>query len=97
MIILTDGNRVRLARLGQGWTLEDVADRIGCSISYLSKIENDARPVPKELLRILKTEDGDLWYTVILDVLNLSEYEWITSDEIEFCITSLNNALKIKE
>jgi len=87
MIILSDGNRVRLARIGQGWTLQNVADRIGCSISYLSKVEHNTRPIPKDLVILMDSVRGTDWYDAIEMVFHMDEY----------VLNAVRNALKIKE
>lgn len=43
----TLGDRVRAARVAAGWSLRDLAKRLGKTPSYLSDIENDRR-VPSE-------------------------------------------------
>ncbi len=44
------GQKVRELREEQGWRLEDCAKRLGVSISYLSQIESNQRPVTPRVL-----------------------------------------------
>ena len=56
----TVGDRVRAARRARGWTLADLAERVGCGKSWLSQIENGRRghPPSEELLRRIERAMG---------------------------------------
>lgn len=94
MTLLNDEDRVRLARIGQGWRLEDVAEMIGCSISYLSHIERGARPIPKELVRLMDSVHGAEWYQIIQDTITSENLFFSNPDYI---LNALDCALKLKE
>ena len=84
--MLTDGQRVRLARLGRGWTLQDLADRCTFSLSYLSKIENDEREIPEIVVETLDLKKA-IWYEKLSILLKFSD------DDFRGVIASLKNAL----
>ncbi|MBS0333245.1 MAG: DUF2083 domain-containing protein [Proteobacteria bacterium] len=47
------GGKVRAARLQRGWSLAEAGEALGISISYLSQIETDQRPVSQRVLLAL--------------------------------------------
>ncbi|SHG62355.1 helix-turn-helix domain-containing protein [Streptoalloteichus hindustanus] len=52
------GLRLREARLGRGWTLEEFADRTGLSVPYLSRLESGRRQPSLAALVTLATTVG---------------------------------------
>jgi len=44
------GARVRRARLARGWTLEQAAEKIPCSVSHLNDIEHERRRPSADML-----------------------------------------------
>jgi len=86
-VILTDGQRVRLARIGNGWTLQNVADKSGFSISYLSKVEHDERTAPEVVRFILELDIQTLWYE------DLYAYTFIPDSILK----PLNKALQLED
>ncbi|MCR8547396.1 cupin domain-containing protein [Salipiger sp. P9] len=55
------GARLKAERRGRGMTLKDLAERVGCSVSMLSKIENDqASPSLKTLHQITSALDTSI-------------------------------------
>ncbi len=52
------GPRLRVARQSRGWTLEDLAERAGMSVSTLSRLESGKRQASLELLLPLVRELG---------------------------------------
>ena len=85
---LSIGTKVRLARLGKGWTLQEVATKTTYSIAYLSKVEHDIRPPPEIVLQLLEVSKYN-WYGAIVHVLKCH------SDSAAALISPLNKALKI--
>lgn len=69
------GQIVRAARLRRGWTLMEVAERVGCGKSWLSQIENERRghPPTEEFLRrleiALEMESGELVRAAAVQVM----------------------------
>src|ERR1700722_14795276 len=55
---LVIGGRVRHARRVQGYQLRDLAEKVGCSESLLSKIENDKVLPSLQMLHKIATELG---------------------------------------
>ena len=84
--MLTDGQRMRLARLGRGWTLQILADKCGHSLSYLSKMENDEREVPEMLVDMLNLKQA-IWYEKLR--LKLRGY----NGDFDEVLSALKNAL----
>ncbi|KAM9864398.1 hypothetical protein ACIFOC_02952 [Leucobacter aridicollis] len=52
------GPRLRAARQGRGWTLDDLASRAGMSVSTLSRLESGKRQASLELLLPLTRQLG---------------------------------------
>ena len=91
-MILTDGDKIRLARLGKALKLSDVALAISCSISLLSKVEHNCRTIPKKAALFLEIDNGVVdWYETIINVL----CDALDEGENEHVVKSLNNALRI--
>lgn len=57
-------NRIRELRNARHWKLEQLADRIGCGITYVSDLERGKRELSyqwmKRIARALKVEPADL-------------------------------------
>ena len=86
------GTVVRLSRIGMGWTLDTLADMSSLSISYLSKVENDERPVPNVIKEILELDDGPQWY---LDIVEAVEKEF-KEDAAQETLDHFHNAIGLK-
>jgi len=82
---LKNETRLRLARIGKGWSLEDLSKRCSYSISYLSKMERGKRLIPEIVVRILDLNE-DIWYDKLIKHL---------PSKLRAVIDSLNNALQI--
>lgn len=58
-----EGKQLKAMRLGAGLTLEQMAERLGCSSSYLSRLERGERIGSPfflaHLARVLGEMDGD--------------------------------------
>lgn len=56
------GKRVRESRLAKNYSLQDLADRVGVSISYLSKVESGAikEPAGPVLVRLARVFDWSM-------------------------------------
>uniref|UniRef100_A0A6M3LCX6 Putative DNA binding, helix-turn-helix domain containing protein n=1 Tax=viral metagenome TaxID=1070528 RepID=A0A6M3LCX6_9ZZZZ len=91
---LTTGQRIRLARLGNRWTLNDVADHVGVSITYLSKIENDYRSVPDKVFDLFRLGDP-IWFDDLIELIEITSKDLYSVEEIDQIIDSLKNALKL--
>jgi len=83
-------NRYKLARIGKGLTMKELAKMCGISISYLHHIENERRKPTKEYLDLIDVDKDTEWYETIKGVLSFC---LIPEDKNEI-IKSLNNALK---
>jgi transcriptional regulator with XRE-family HTH domain len=93
MTLLTDGDKIRLARIGKDLKLSDLALEFSCSISLLSKVEHNCRSIPKEIAVFLEVDNGVVdWYETIINALYA-----LDEREREHALNSLNNALKIGE
>jgi transcriptional regulator with XRE-family HTH domain len=67
------GLRLRHARLAKRLTLKDVADRVGCSESMVSKVENDkTTPSIAMLHRLASAVDANV--SMLFEQQNASEY-----------------------
>jgi transcriptional regulator with XRE-family HTH domain len=57
-------NRIRELRNARGWRLEDLADRVGCSVTFVSDVERGVRELSlqwmKRFARVLKVQPADL-------------------------------------
>jgi len=96
-MLLTDGQKIRLARIGRGMLLRDLEKEVGFSISYLCHVENDRRSVPEKLLKFFEKELHDHWYGIIMETLYLSVGKCITEEEVIYVTSCLNNALQLRE
>jgi transcriptional regulator with XRE-family HTH domain len=69
-------SRLRDFRMATGWTLEEAAALVGCSATYLSRLERDQRtatPAMKvQIARRLGAKVGDLFDVVPLDDVAVS-------------------------
>ncbi len=86
------GTAVKLSRIGMGWTLEDLANMSSLSISYLSKVENDERPVPDVIKEILELDDGPQWY---FDIVETIERDF-KDDAAQEILDHFHNAIRLK-
>lgn len=66
---LTSGQQVKLARLRLGMTLAEVSKKSTYSASYLCMIEQDQRPVPKYLTKLLKVDEALCWYNELVEAI----------------------------
>jgi len=62
---MTFGKRVRQLRQAKGWTLRDLAPKVGVGFTYLSKVENEKLdfgdyPSEKLIRKLAKALDADL-------------------------------------
>jgi len=85
---ISQGMRVRLARLGRGWTLQSLSDRCTYSVSYLSLMERDQRPVPDVVKDILGTDD-ELWFEQIVGTL----FKQCPNEKATELVEALTNAI----
>ena len=89
---LSNGALIRIARIGKGWTLQDLSNMCTYSISYLSKIENDERPVPDIIQQLLDMDNGPQWYFDIITAVN----QGFLKDRANKIITSFHDAINLK-
>lgn len=89
---LSDGMRMRLARMGKGMSLTKLSEETNRSISFLSKMENDHVPVTDEVWTALGIENGKkpIWYCEIINAVSK------TCTDPEAVIESLNKALVVR-
>lgn len=78
------GNKLKEARKNKGLTLQEVADMIGCSASYLHRIENGSRQgfnykIYNKLTEILEIETAD----DLITIEKRSEFEKILKESKE--------------
>ena len=89
----TFGDFVRSRRVELGYSVRALAANIGITATYLSDIENGARPAPLKLLgsfaRELQVSPSE--YEAFLELVNLSHQNW--PDITEF-LTKRPNARK---
>ena len=89
---LSNGALIRIARISKGWTLDTLAEKSSFSISYLSKVENDERPVPEVVKCLLDSDIGPQWYFDI--VFAVSKH--FSEDRAKQLINSFHNAIGLK-
>lgn len=79
---MTLGERVKSLRKERGWTLRDIAERTGLSVSYHSDIETDRTdPALKTLVKI--ADAFDMKVVEVLFTVDMGEHrEPIPFDEI---------------
>lgn len=57
-------NRIRELRKARGWTLQQMADRLNCAVSYVSNLERGERELSyhwmKRIARLFKVAPADL-------------------------------------
>lgn len=84
------GIELRKIRLVRKETLQDMADKVGLSISYMSAIENGFRKIPKNLTKKIleKYNLNDE------EIKNLKESENESIDEININLLDLNSEQK---
>ena len=70
MIKLSENDKLKITRIGRGQHLLDVAKELHVSFTYVSKMENSAKPVMKEANLILNFDNGIDWYVTIVNALN---------------------------
>lgn len=75
-------NRIRELRKAREWRLEDLADRVGISITFLSDLERGVRDLGFEWMRriakVLKVQPGDLLIqSDNSKSLSAGEQEWL--------------------
>jgi len=87
---LTSGQKVKLARLRLGLTLAKLSEQTSFSISYLSKIESDQRPVPDLLYALLKVDETVKWYEDFIEAARKH-----LGDKAEEALSYLERALKL--
>ena len=75
-----------------GWTLDTLATMSSLSISYLSKVENDERPVPDVIKEILELDDGPQWYFDIVESIE----EDFKEDVAQEILDRFHNAIGLK-
>ena len=86
------GTIAKLSRIGMGWTLDTLANMSALSISYLSKVENDERPVPDIIKQILELDDGPQWYFDIVESIE----EDFKEDVAQEILDRFHNAIGLK-
>lgn len=91
---LTDGKRIHLARIGKGWTLKDLSNRTGLSIYYLSKIENDKRPIPLILEELLLDQGADEWYSHVVNAIHDWDHPELIAEQL---VHAFHNAIGFKD
>ena len=86
---------LKLARIGKGWSLQNLADKLGISISYLSRIEKGERPIPIGFTEYIDPRKDAEWIYEIVKAIKARYHDsGNKSDELIRCFY---NALKIKQ
>ncbi len=83
--------KFKLARIGKGLTMTQVAKMTGVSLSYIHHIENGRREPTKQYLDLINPYTDSLWYDQIIKAV---EQLCHNPDAI---LTSLRNALKFNK
>lgn len=67
---LTKNQMLRITRIGQGLTLEEVAKKVFLSTSHISLMETDKRKIPNFVESILDFDQGIRWYQTTVAALS---------------------------
>jgi len=90
---LLDGDLLRIARLGMGWSLKDLSERCQISVSYLSHVEKNRRKIPDAVKAVLDIEKETRW--LIHLIFFLGNTPNLIPDRKEEILEKLKTILKL--